>query len=61
MNIVELRKYRIFKMALFDWILTIICTFILVYYFQLNLRKWLLAIPILTIIFHKLFDTVCQK
>ena len=60
MNLIELRKYRFLKMAIFDWILTIIVTFILVYYFNLSLRKWLLAIPILTIIFHKLFNIETQ-
>lgn len=60
MNIIDLRKYKIFKMAVFDWVLTIVATFIIVYYFKLSIRKWLLAIPILTIIFHKLFNVETQ-
>lgn len=60
MDIEYLRSFKFLKMAVFDWSITILTVLIIVFYFNLNLLKWLIAIPILTILFHKLFNVNTQ-
>ena len=60
MNIEYLRSFRFLKMAIFDWIITFISVFIIVYYFNLSLIKWIISIPILTVLIHKLFNINSQ-
>lgn len=60
MNIEYLRSFRFLEMAIFDWVVTIISVVLIVFYFNLNLLKWIIAIPVLAILFHKLFNVNTQ-
>jgi hypothetical protein len=55
MNLEQLRSFRIYNMAIFDWVGTLLVTFYLIKYFKLDTLKTLLIIIPLIVLFHKIF------
>lgn len=52
----KLRSYRIYSMAIFDWVITIIISLIIIKKFKLNVFKTFILIIPLIVIFHKIFQ-----
>jgi len=55
MNLEQLRSFRIYNMAIFDWVGTLLVTFYLIKYFKLDALKTLFIIIPLIVLFHKIF------